>query len=198
MIKIGFKIVLLSVFLFGCVQQNEENQNSQDISLDEKLLEVPEIIEIFFEIKTEDPDYLKSFPDGIIPWISIEDANKEVSQLIGKDETVLKENLVDLTIDYPLENPVTVELKSDKKSGFTRSELILKIQNEYQRIYKEEEASAKEKTMPIEKREGLVNRNATNGKYGIWGHDLGDLDLSEIIVHRKPGKKTRLELYVES
>jgi hypothetical protein len=193
--KSGFKLLMLSVLLLSCGQRNDQHKLLSDAASNKKIQDVPETTEILFEVKTTDKELS---PDGIIPWISIEDADKEVSNLIGKNEIVLTEQVVDVTIDYPLENATTIELRSDKKFGFTRAELILKIRAEYKRIYKEEESSAKEKTIPIEKREGLINRNATNGKYGIWGHDLEDLDLSEIIVHKKSGKKTRLELYIES
>lgn len=193
--KSGFKLLILIALLIGCGQQNDMDKFALDTISDKKIQDMPETSEILFEVRTVDRELA---PDGVIPWISIENADKEIINLIGKDEIVLKERLVDLTIDYPLENVTTIELKSNKKSGFTRAELILKISAEYKRIYKEEEATAKEKTIPIEKREGLINRNTTNGKYGIWGHDLGDLDLSEIIVHKQFGKKTRLELYIES
>lgn len=193
--KSGFKLLILSILFISCGQQHDQNMFSPDAISDKKTQELAETSEILFEVRTLDRELA---PDGIIPWISIENADKEVANLIDKDEIVLKEQVVDVTIDYPLENVTAIELKSDKKSGFTRAELILKISAEYKRIYKEEEASAKEKTIPVEKREGLVNRNTTNGKYGIWGHDLGDLDLSEIIVHKRPRKKTRLELYIES
>lgn len=193
--KSGFKLLILSVVLVSCGQQNDKNKFALDTTSEKKIQDMPETSEILFEVRTMDKELA---PDGVIPWISIENPDKEIINLIGKDEIVLKERLVDVTIDYPLENVTTIELKPDKKSGFTRAELILKISAEYKRIYKEEEATAKEKTIPIEKREGLINRNTTNGKYGIWGHDLGDLDLSEIIVHKRFGKKTRLELYIES
>ncbi|WP_341907053.1 hypothetical protein [Fluviicola taffensis] len=199
MIQSCIKLFVLCVLLTGCGQKNNNSEKLSSVPpINNELLDEQDIIEILFEIKTNDPEYLKSFPDGIIPWISIEDVDQELKQLIGKNEIVLTENEVDVTIDYPVDEPFNISLKSDKPSGFTRGELILKISKEYKRIYKEEEASAKEKTIPIEKREGVINRNTTDGKYGIWGHDLGDLDLSEIIVHRKSGKKTRLELYIES
>jgi hypothetical protein len=198
MIQSVIKLIILCIFLIGCTEQNNDNKKLPPDSINEELLEDPNVIEILFELKSTDPEVLKTFPNGIIPWISIEDADQEVNQLIGKDEIVLTENEVDVTIDYPVDEPFTISMKSDQSFGFTKGELILKISKEYKRIYKEEEASAKEKTIPIEKRKGIINRNATDGKYGIWGHDLGDLDLSEIIVHRKQGKKTTLELYIES
>lgn len=196
MISPYFKMFLLILLLVGCRENTEETEFIQTQS--KTILHEAKGIEILFEVSTSDPEYLKIFPDGIIPWISIENANKELDRLIRKNEIVVSENTVDVTFDYPIHNPVTIELKSNKKSGFTRSELILKISDQYKRIYMEEETSAKEKTIPIDKREGSINRNETNGKYGIWGHDLKDLDLSEIIVHKRKGGKPRLELYIES
>lgn len=41
----------------------------------------------------------------------------------------------------------------------------------------------KGKVLPLElrrKQGGLLNRHATNGKYGIWGHDIGDLVIEGI------------------
>ncbi|WP_300027237.1 hypothetical protein [uncultured Maribacter sp.] len=82
--------------------------------------------------------------------------------------------------------------------GFTRKELAQKISIEYNRIYEEEEDSANTKTTPLEKRQGLINRNKTDGKYGIWGHDIDDLDLSAIILSKMPNGELKLELIVES
>jgi hypothetical protein len=76
--------------------------------------------------------------------------------------------------------------------------LVDHITGSYNRIYLEEEESAKTKTIPVDKREGIINRNQTDGKYGIWGHDLGDLDLSSIIVHKLRNGIIKLELYIES
>lgn len=191
MIKSWFKVFLLTFLLISCGEQNAE------LSTDSSIPETGNS-EILFQLKTADSSYLEHFPDGIIPWISLEDADKELFQLEKRHEFVLKERVVDIVIDYPVNNPIIIELKSNGKEGFTRAELALKISKEYKRIYREEEASANVKTVPLEEREGIINRNQTDGKYGIWGHDLGDLDLSAIVVHRVPGKKPRLELIVES
>jgi hypothetical protein len=68
----------------------------------------------------------------------------------------------------------------------------------YHEIYKEEERTANTKTIPLNKREGLVNRNKTDGKYGVWGHDISDLDLSSIEVHKNSNGHFTLVLNVES
>lgn len=65
-------------------------------------------------------------------------------------------------------------------------------------MYEEEEATAIIKTVPPEKRNKMYNRNETNGKYGIWGHDIADLVLSEIHVYEDADKKLILALMIES
>ncbi|MNL30171.1 hypothetical protein D3C87_1518920 [compost metagenome] len=65
-------------------------------------------------------------------------------------------------------------------------------------MYEEEEATATKKTIPPEKRIGMYNRNETNGKYGIWGHDIADLVLSEIQIYESADGKLILALIIES
>ena len=52
--------------------------------------------------------------------------------------------------------------------------------------------------MSLNQRKGIINRNETDGKYGIWGHDLEDLDLSTIEVYRNKENKLELVLGIES
>lgn len=153
---------------------------------------------ILFQLKPDDKKELEIFEDGLIPWISIKDPQKEIDRLIGKDDVVIKDNTAVLVIDYPLNKPVEIEIKSNESIGFKRGELIQLVSKEYKRIYKEEEKSAKTKTVPLEDRQGLVNRNETDGKYGIWGHDIEDLDLAAITIHKSNDGKTILRLIVES
>lgn len=70
------------------------------------------------------------------------------------------------------------------------------ITKEYQKLYQDEEKSATIKTVPMKERK-MYNRNQTNGKYGIWGHDLADLALSSIQVYKENGN-TILTLGIES
>lgn len=183
----------LNILILGCSSPTNETNNfikeaNNNIGASE----------ILFQVRTSSKEDLEIFEDGIIPWISIKDPEKYLGELVDKDEIVLKSNRAILLIDYPLNNPIQIEIKSKEKQGFNRVELIRLISQEYHRIYNEEEASAKVKTIPLEEREGLINRNQTNGKYGIWGHDIEDLDLSAIIVHITNNSTPLLELYIES
>lgn len=196
------KKALLFIFLFASIL-NGCNQNSikypassQNKSSSENLKIQDGKNEISIKIKTKNAEDLEVFEDGIIPWISVKNPNKNIERLIGRKDVVLKCDSAVLIIDYPLNKPVEVIIKP-ASSEFNREELVKIVSKEYNRIYKEEEESAKTKTVPLEERKGLINRNQTNGKYGIWGHDIDDLDLSKIIVHRKNGQII-LELYIES
>ncbi len=153
--------------------------------------------QILIRVKIVDEEELEDFPEGSLPWISIKNAEGELDRLIGGDEIVLQETKALLIIDYPVAKPIEIEINASTVEGFRRAGLVRRISSEYHRIYREEESSAKTKTIPIEQREGIINRNQTDGKYGIWGHDIDDLVLSAIIVHRSSGIP-KLELIIES
>ena len=147
---------------------------------------------ISYGIKTND---LANFEDGKIPWIRIDSPQIEIRNLIDKDETVINESKVIIFVDYPLTNTYTFELTSPK--GFTRAQLIYEISKQYYQLYDEEERTAATKTLPLEQRT-IYNRNRTDGRYGIWGHDIGDLVLAEIIVYKTSNGLIFLTLEIES
>ena len=176
--SIGIVVVLL--FLSACGNgSNLDSGSAYEIGFNVKL-------------KGYDKDV---FPDGLIPWVSI--SNYEVQQplLIKPDELVIQSSKISILIDYPLKKPVMFEVVSD--NGFTRSELGKEISTLYKKIYSEEESTSSERIIPLSERKGIINRNETNGKYGIWGHDIEDLDLGSAVI-RKTKTGTVVELYVES
>ena len=142
-------------------------------------------------------DELKNPDNGIMPWFTIDSAQQKIANLIDPDELVLSYQKVKIMFDYPLAKPIFLELTSLTK-GFTRKQIILAISKKYHEIYEEEEKTAKTKTIPLKDRKKLANRNETDGKYGIWGHDLSDLDLDDIIVHQTSDGSIVLELDIES
>jgi hypothetical protein len=151
-------------------------------------------IEFKVKGKLNDTDVFK---DRIIPWISIADPGKETDSLIDANEVVTQFTKATLIIDYPLTNKATLELTTDGK-GLTRKQLILLISKKYHEVYDEEEATATIKTAPPKDRGQLLNRNKTNGKYGIYGHDITDLDLDWVEVTQGADGKIYLTLEIES
>jgi len=151
-------------------------------------------IEFKVKGKLNDTDVFK---DRIIPWISIADPGKETDRLIDANEAVTQFSKATLIIDYPLTNKATFELTTDGK-GLTRKQLILLISQKYHEVYDEEEATATIKTIPPKERGQLLNRNKTDGKYGIYGHDITDLDLDWVEVTQGTDGKIYLTLEIES
>jgi len=150
------------------------------------------ISKVRFDVTTKN---LKDYENGKVPWIRIDSPQIDIKNLIGKDEIVIPETKLTIIIDYPLSSNYKFELIS--KSGFTRTQLINEISKHYYQLYDEEEKTASIKTIPLKERK-IYNRNQTNGKYGIWGHDIGDLVLDEIHVYKKSTGEVFLVLQLES
>lgn len=148
---------------------------------------------ISFEVKTKDT---ADYENGLIPWASLEKPEEDISDLKDAKEILIHQHVLTVIIDYPVRNEYRFELNTD--TGFTRELLLKEISKAYYKMYGEEEATATIKTIPLDKRTTMYNRNETNGKYGIWGHDIADLVLSEIHVYEDADKKLILALIIES
>lgn len=183
-------IILLAIKLFDFSKSSKLNKSKAIIENSDVLISTIE-----FNRKASKEELL-TFTDGLVPWVSIAYPEKEIDKLFGADSIVIQNKSVILLVDYPLNNPTKFELTS--KNGFTRKELILEISQKYYDIYNSEEQSATIKTIARENRNGLINRNTTNGKYGVWGHDIQDLDLSSIEVYKTYDNKILLTLNIES
>lgn len=200
------KLSIVSFLILSCIQKQNTEPGSvkidslkkTEVSIHDKEIDTigPTFSTIEFNVKATGEE-LKNFEDGIIPWISIDNPKPHISRIIDADKIVLKASSVTLIIDYPLTTPAVFVIKSSGQ-GFSRRQLITEISKLYHEIYKEEERTANTKTIPLNKREGLVNRNKTDGKYGVWGHDISDLDLSSIEVHKNSNGHFTLVLNVES
>jgi hypothetical protein len=151
------------------------------------------VAEIDFQVKT---DNLKDYEEGFIPSIGLEHPQKELSKLVGRDEVVISNTSITVIIDYPLTNEYKFKLTS--KRGFTRAQLVEAISSEYYKLFAEEEATATIKTIPIDQRKKVANRNQTNGKYGIWGHDIADLVLAGVKLIKASNGELYLVLNIES
>ena len=168
------------------VSDSTDVKTSDDILLTE--------IEIFTKVQGESA---KEYQNGLINGIDLDRLDTVIAFLHEPDALVLEYNEVTLEIDYPLDSTYVCTLKTTKK-GFTRKELVEEISKRYHQIYKEEEATATIKTVPISKREDVLNRNQTNGKYGISRHDLSDLYLTTIDVYKTKDGRIVLRINVDS
>ncbi|KAK5575267.1 hypothetical protein RB653_010524 [Dictyostelium firmibasis] len=87
-------------------------------------------------------------------------------------------------IDAYLSNEATIKVtRPNPSQPLTNVELIAIYSRAFQFIYEEEE---KEVGNPGHV-QGMLNRNQSNGRYGIWGHDLSDLvynGFSEVLIHK--------------
>ena len=135
-----------------------------------------------------------AFPGGI----HLHDPGPALARLDQPDEIVIPFPHAVLVIDYPLSNPATMEIDAPLPLGFTRAALIKAICDEYAHVYDAEEGTAAIKTIPVEERGELRNRNRTDGAYGIWGHDLEDLVLTAARWSRQSDGTVQIELHVES
>ena len=210
-----FKITLICLFILSCIVCKAQNNGADTITrvkidttqdynqvltkLEQQSAEksydnLGELVtEIDFQVKT---DNLKDYQEGFIPWIGLEHPQKELSKLMKKDEVVIPDAAITVIIDYPLTNEYRVKLSS--KHGFTRAQLVEAISIEYHKVFKEEEATATIKTIPVEQRKKVANRNQTNGKYGVWGHDITDLVLAGAKLIKAPSSELYLVLNIES
>lgn len=85
-----------------------------------------------------------------------------------------QEIIADLYLCYPFKVVVKNEIKFRNLY-----ELISEIRKTYRQIYHEEK---KTMTKLIKKNKKLINRGASDGLYGIWGHDIYDLVIESIKV----------------
>lgn len=98
----------------------------------------------------------------------------------NKEIVLPSEKEYTLIIDYPLKNAAKFKIKTGKR-GFTRSKLVATVIKYYKKVYQIEDSTSN--ILPG-KIPGMLNRNITNGMFGIWGHDIGDLILVDCLVSR--------------
>jgi len=108
------------------------------------------------------------------PYVNVHDP--EMEGLQNADEVVINFPMIRLEISYPLSNAHVFEIHAPLgKQHFTRRDLVKAISNLYKEIYEVETRTSTIAPGFINPR--MLNRNETNGTYGIWGHYIEDLDL---------------------
>lgn len=93
--------------------------------------------------------------------------------------------------DYPLSCVVVVEIQRDLEESY---EFIQAFCDGYQEIYALERDSSKIKEGLIP---GMLNRNRTDGCFGIWGHGIEDLVLEGVCIY-KDGEIYQVDFYIGS
>lgn len=106
---------------------------------------------------------------------------------IDEDQQILKSNKTyELIIDYPVQTPMVSKIKGPK----TLRQVVDFAVKQYRKMYKEEDKTSSKKASKIPR---MWNRQSTNGKYGIYGHDLSDLSIDSVII-----KDSKIYLSVSS
>ena len=121
--------------------------------------------------------------------------DKSKINLNSPKKIVIPQQSTSIEFNYPFSGTFTFEFKADTSEGFTLEHLIDSICRKYKEMYDEENSTVQVSTIDERlARGGLINREETNGKFGIWGHDLYDLylegiryDLSKNIVRLSVG-----------
>jgi len=181
-------IAALLIALIGCRRAEHQTDGSSG-----KGPAIQVLTTITFQV--DDPEKRSEGPS---PYVNLADPQKDLKQMRGPEEVVFTGTELIVILDYPLRNESSFPISASSPSGFTRAELARKVADLYRRIYEEEAQTSKIPVTPVEQRKGLINRNQTNGKYGIWGHDLSDLVLHTIEISRRPDGKVVANLGIDS
>jgi hypothetical protein len=129
--------------------------------------------------------------------LRLNDPALAVSQLERPDEIVIPHQYATLVLVFPLTTPATLAITAPIEHGFTRADLVRTICDEYENIYDIEEATAQTKPIP-ESESAKLGRNRTDGLYGIWGHDRGDLVMTAVHWTRSPDSRITIRPHVEA
>ena len=117
------------------------------------------------------------------PFVHLADITEAIDNMLSPDEVVISKKTIRLKVTYPLACPyITPADAPDGHSGFTRAALVKIISSLYHWIYDEEERTS---TIAASTVPGMFNRTNTAGRFGIWGHDLGDLALEAVWYNSK-------------
>ena len=127
------------------------------------------------------------------PYVHLANVTPAIDNMLAADEVVIPKKTIRLQVKYPLACPYIAPADPpDGHSGFTRAALAKTISSLYHWIYDEEERTSTIATSTVP---GTLNRTKTAGRFGIWGHDLGDLALEAVWYNSKTDV---YELYISS
>ena len=143
------------------------------------------IVKVEFQVGN-DPTY------GPSPYVGLTKEGQKASlkAMANKDDLVFIEGIgkdINVVFDYPLQRPTEFPITAP----LTRKDLVRFIGAAYRLIYDQESATSSLRAEPMCERNpecGLLNRANTDGVYGIYGHDLGDLALHTVTYDIRAGK----------
>lgn len=109
----------------------------------------------------------------------------ELSLLVDPGTKVITSEEVNVAFSYPFNDQYIFTFHNP--GGWTRLEIYKAIFDQYNKMYDEEQETSNLPIEPMYERFNrcvLINRARTDGKYGIWGHDIGDLGLYKLYKHK--------------
>lgn len=127
---------------------------------------------------------------------------EEFTGVINPDEIVIEDQDITVVFAMPLKKAFGFKYHSD--TGFTRRQVVDLIYDRYKKIYEEEEKTSTIRVMSMDERLRLskavcgfclMNRNRTNGKYGIHTDDMDSLVI-ELLNYNKA--KKRITMFIGS
>lgn len=105
-------------------------------------------------------------------------ADYDPNALKNKHAIFTYENEITIRLDYPLNKEYDFKFTSD--NGFTIDQFIKNIIATYKQIYADEDEDCRKIGVIPGVIPGMMNRDTSTGRYGIWGHIFEDLSLEAI------------------
>lgn len=108
---------------------------------------------------------------------NVEDPRLPTKYHLKRDPLNLFAGKYTFCYDYPLSRLVTFE--HELTPEMTAGDILALARADYERIYREEDGGKDPGRVP-----GMLNRERTNGPYGIWGHVISDLYFESIKIDK--------------
>lgn len=116
------------------------------------------------------------------PYVHLAHAAEDIPNMAAPDEIVISKREIRVLVSYPLAQKHIIPISAPAgKAAFTRADVAEAISRLYQWIYAEEDRTSKTMVPTL----AGHNRATTQGRFGIWGHSLGDLCLTEVCYNKQ-------------
>jgi hypothetical protein len=130
------------------------------------------------------------------PYINMDNVRQSLGWLVDGDAIVIRRKRIRVWYHHYMDTTGPSALEQEiggwvfevvapaGRRTFSRAAIARAISARYKKIYREEERTASGPPAP-NKNPRLMNRGPTDGKYGIYGHVLGDLDMTGVYYNKK-------------